>query len=59
MRSKKRMDMGFPVQKAGPDLAMLFLAMKLVIAPAAGIADCALYTTAKNFLSCLESNGSV
>ncbi|PTB35153.1 hypothetical protein M441DRAFT_32229 [Trichoderma asperellum CBS 433.97] len=33
--------------------------MKLVIAPAAGIADCALYTTAKNFLSRLESNGSV
>ncbi|KAK7229675.1 hypothetical protein V2G26_001845 [Clonostachys chloroleuca] len=61
MISKKRMDMGFPVQNAGPDLAMLFLGMKLVTAPAPAhhVADCAMYTTAKDFLARLERNGAV
>ncbi|KAH6885008.1 hypothetical protein B0T10DRAFT_493116 [Thelonectria olida] len=59
MVSKKRMDMGLPVQNAGPDLAMLFLGMKLVTAPGTDATDCALYTTAKSFLAHLESNGAV
>ncbi|KAI7762477.1 hypothetical protein LZL87_008823 [Fusarium oxysporum] len=59
MISKKRMDMGLPVQNAGPDLAMLFLGMKLVTTPAVDITDSALYETAKSFLASLESNGVV
>jgi hypothetical protein len=57
MVSKKRMDMGLGVQNAGPDLAMLFLGMKLVTT---GDVDCvSLYTTAKNFVARLESNGAL
>lgn len=59
MVSKKRMDMGLSLQNAGPDLAMLFLGMKLVTTPATEVSDCTLYTTAKNFLARLESNGAV
>ncbi|KAK2689437.1 hypothetical protein QWA68_011882 [Fusarium oxysporum] len=59
MISKKRMDMGLPVQNAGPDLAMLFLGMKLVTTPAVDITDSALYDTAKSFLASLESNGVI
>ncbi|KAF5576004.1 fungal specific transcription factor [Fusarium pseudocircinatum] len=59
MISKKRMDMGLPVQNAGPDLAMLFLGMKLVTTPAIDITDSTLYDTAKSFLAILESNGVV
>ncbi|KAF5562480.1 hypothetical protein FPHYL_5674 [Fusarium phyllophilum] len=59
MISKKRMDMGLPVQNAGPDLAMLFLGMKLVTTPAIDITDSSLYDTAKSFLASLESNGVV
>ncbi|KAI1066806.1 hypothetical protein LB506_012030 [Fusarium annulatum] len=59
MISKKRMDMGLPVQNAGPDLAMLFLGMKLITTPAIDITDSTLYDTAKSFLSSLESNGVV
>ncbi|KAF5250248.1 hypothetical protein FANTH_4525 [Fusarium anthophilum] len=59
MISKKRMDMGLPVQNAGPDLAMLFLGMKLVTTPAIDITESALYDTAKSFVASLESNGVV
>jgi hypothetical protein len=58
--SKKRMDMGLPVRNAGPDLAMLFLGMKLIAVPATttDVAECALYTIAKDFLARLERNGT-
>ncbi|KAF5575666.1 fungal specific transcription factor factor [Fusarium subglutinans] len=59
MISKKRMDMGLPVQNAGPDLAILFLGMKLVTTPAIDITGSALYDTAKSFVASLESNGVV
>ncbi|KAF4344795.1 fungal specific transcription factor factor [Fusarium beomiforme] len=59
MVSKKRMDMGLPIQNAGPDLAMLFLGMKLITTQAKNNIDSALYDTAKSFLASLESNGIV
>ncbi|KAF5649350.1 fungal specific transcription factor factor [Fusarium sp. NRRL 52700] len=59
MISKKRMDMGLPVQNAGPDLAMLFLGMKLATTPSVDITDSTLYDTAKSFLASLERNGVV
>ncbi|KAF5681842.1 hypothetical protein FDENT_7909 [Fusarium denticulatum] len=59
MISKKRMDMGLPVQNAGTDLEMLFLGMKLVTTPAIDINHSALYDTAKSFLANLESNGVI
>ena len=62
--SKKRMNIGLPMWDAGPDLAMLFLAMKLVTAlPGAGEgfrpAESPLYTAAKRFLALLEASGAV
>ncbi|SPO03699.1 uncharacterized protein DNG_06382 [Cephalotrichum gorgonifer] len=60
MVSKKRMDLGLPMQNAGPDLAMLFLGMKLVTTPTTDdVADGVLYTTAKDFIARLESNGAI
>ncbi len=47
---------------AGPDLAMLFLAMKLVTTPmnqGVTAADCSLYSASKRFLALLESGGAV
>ena len=57
--SKKRMDLGMSLHNAGPDLAMLFLAMKLVTAQADEIADGTLYSMAKRFLHILESSGAL
>ena len=57
--SKKRMDLGIPVQNGGPDIAMLFLAMKLITAQADEFADGTLYSIAKGFLSGLEGSGVV
>ncbi|KAK3945368.1 hypothetical protein QBC46DRAFT_372049 [Diplogelasinospora grovesii] len=60
--SRKRMSLGIPLWDGGPDLAMLFMAMKLVTTqPVEGIAsaDCPLYTASKRFLSLLESAGTV
>jgi hypothetical protein len=57
--SKKRMDLGIAVQNSGPDLAMLFLAMKLVITPADDVANSSLYSMSKNFLAALERQGVV
>lgn len=60
--SKKRMNMGHPLLEGGSDLAMLFLAMKLVSSqPVNGVAsaDSHLYVAAKRFLALLESAGTV
>ncbi|KAK1775630.1 hypothetical protein QBC45DRAFT_239881 [Copromyces sp. CBS 386.78] len=60
--SKKRMTLGHTLWEAGPDLAMLFLAMKLIVTlPREGIdaADNELYTAAKGLLALLESGGCV
>lgn len=51
--------MGLHVQNAGPDLAMLFLAMKLVTAPVELVLDLTLYREAKGFLARLESGGII
>ncbi|KAB5578635.1 hypothetical protein GE09DRAFT_1090501 [Coniochaeta sp. 2T2.1] len=60
--SKKRMNMGHPLFEGGSDLAMLFLAMKLVSSqPVNGVAsaDSHLYIASKRFLALLESSGTV
>ncbi|KAK3336626.1 hypothetical protein B0T19DRAFT_44974 [Cercophora scortea] len=60
--SRKRMTLGIALWEGGPDLAMLFLAMKLVSwSPVAGIstADSGIYVAAKRFLAQLESGGTV
>lgn len=59
--SKKRMHMGHALGQGGPDLAMLFLAMKLATTqPADGVAAAhhAIYRTAKRFMSSLEHGGA-
>ncbi|KAH8656779.1 hypothetical protein BGZ61DRAFT_510737 [Ilyonectria robusta] len=56
---KKRIDIGLPVQNTGPDLAMLFIGMKLVTTHANNITAAGLYLTAKNFLTRLESNSTI
>ncbi|KAI8265418.1 Transcription factor BOA15 [Colletotrichum sp. SAR11_239] len=61
--SKKRMNMGVALSQGGPDLAMLFLAMKLMTTrpepesnmPAARMP---LYRVAKRFMSLLENGGA-
>jgi hypothetical protein len=60
--SKKRMtrNMLNPLWEAGPDLALLFLCMKLTIArPQEGIesAHLPIYTAAKRFLALMEASG--
>jgi hypothetical protein len=58
--SKRRMDLGIPLRNAGPDLAMLFLAMKLVTSqPDEGATESPFYLASKNFLSVLEAKGEV
>jgi len=57
--SKKRMNLGIPVQNAGPDLAMLFPAVRLVITPADEVGDGSLYSLAKHFLAALERESIV
>jgi hypothetical protein len=59
MVSKKRLDMGLPLQNAGPDLAMLFLAMKLITEPVTPVPDLTLYREAKTFVALLESDGVI
>ncbi len=56
------MTIGLPLWDAGPDLAMLFLAMKLVTTmPNEGVrpADSPLYTASKRFIALLEASGAV
>lgn len=55
--SKKRMDLGIPTQNPGPDLAMLFLAMKFCISDLSETQESSLYTICKNFLFTLERGG--
>ncbi|KAJ9151976.1 Regulator of drug sensitivity 1 [Pleurostoma richardsiae] len=60
--SKKRMNLGIPLWDGGPDLAMLFLAMKLVTSPpldGVAPADSLLYTASKRFAALLESSGAI
>jgi hypothetical protein len=60
--SKKRMNLGHSLWEGGPDLAMLFVAMKLVASqPVSGIASTEnpLYNASKRFLSLLESGGTI
>lgn len=55
--SKKRMDLGIPAQNAGPDLAMLFLAMKLVTTSTSIGHNNSIYVLTKGFLADLERHG--
>ncbi len=60
--SKKRMNLGIPLWEGGPDLALLFLAMKLVTSlPEEGVAsaDSPVYTACKRGLALLESSGTM
>jgi hypothetical protein len=60
--SKKRMNMGEPLHEGGSDLAMLFLAMKLVSSqPVNGVASAEshLYIASKRFIALLESSGTI
>ncbi|KAL2882956.1 hypothetical protein SGCOL_001646 [Colletotrichum sp. CLE4] len=60
--SKKRMNMGVALSQGGPDLAMLFLAMKLIATRPtdvlAGSQHMAIYRAAKRFMSQLEQSGA-
>ncbi len=59
--SRKRMSLGLPLRDGGPDLAMLFLAMKLIASvPADGLAGAAdpVYAASKRFLALLECRGA-
>ena len=56
------MNLGIPLWDGGPDLAMLFLAMKLVTTPPVeglAAADHPLYATSKRFVALLESSGTM
>lgn len=54
------MDLGLSFQNSGPDLAMLFLAMKLATShPGQADGDTSLYTASKLFLATLEAAGVV
>lgn len=55
--SKKRIDLGIPFQAGGPDLAMLFLAMKLVTTRPESTEN--LYETTRAFLRTLEANNFI
>jgi hypothetical protein len=56
--SRKRMDLGLSVHNSGPDVAMLFLAMKLLITRSDVEPGCnSIYMTAKRFLASLEASG--
>ncbi|KAK0733585.1 hypothetical protein B0T26DRAFT_27774 [Lasiosphaeria miniovina] len=62
--SRKRMTLGFSLWEGGPDLAMLFLAIKLVISlpsentnPDNGARINPLYKASKRFLAMLEDSG--
>lgn len=57
--SKKRMDTGVAVHNAGPDLAMLFLAMRLITSAPDADATHSLYAMAKSFLAALDAAGFV
>jgi hypothetical protein len=55
--SRKRIDLGIPFQGGGPDLAMLFLAMKLVTTHPESTES--LYETTRAFLRTLEADNVI
>jgi hypothetical protein len=55
--SKKRIDLGISFQGGGPDLAMLFLAMKLVTTRPESTEN--LYETTRDFLRTLEASNVI
>ena len=55
--SKKRFNLGIAVHNGGSDLAMLFLAMRLIISPPEAEDIHLLYRLSKDFLGRLESAG--
>jgi hypothetical protein len=60
--SRKRITIGTALQAGGPDLALLFLAMKLVVSqPIQGVGNTErpIYVACKRFLSLLESAGTL
>jgi hypothetical protein len=57
--SKKRLNLGLAVYHGGPDIAMLFLAMRLMITPPGSDNANFLYQLAKSFLASLEAAGCV
>ncbi|KAK3397818.1 hypothetical protein B0T20DRAFT_232564 [Sordaria brevicollis] len=63
--SRKRMTLGHTLHESGPDLAMLFLAMKLVVTlpregmDRGGVLDSEVYGAAKRMLGLLEASGCV
>lgn len=57
--SKKRLNLGIAVYHGGPDIAMLFLAMRLIIIPPRSENANFLYKLAKGFLANLEAASCV
>lgn len=57
--SRKRIELGLAVSRGGPDIAMLFLAMKLLITPFKSTESRMLYQLSKSFLISLEGIGFV
>lgn len=55
--SKKRLNLGISVYHGGPDIAMLFLAMRLMISSPQGDQAEPLYRLCKSFLASLEAAG--
>jgi hypothetical protein len=56
--SKKRLELGISLQNSGPDLALLFLTMRLNISTSPD-ENISLYLTTKSFLATLEAGGVV
>lgn len=57
--SRKRVNLGIAVQRGGPDIAMLFLAMRLIISPPDSINAESLYSLTKSFSATLEGAGFI
>jgi hypothetical protein len=60
MISKKRISLGIPLRNGGSDLAMLFLAMKLVVSVSDAVPqEDRLYVVSKQFAASLELRGTI
>ena len=60
MISRKRISLGIPLRSGGSDVALLFLAMKLVVSvPASPNQQDRLYLVAKQFAALLEMRGTI
>lgn len=57
--SKKRIDLAIPMRSNGPELAVLFLTMKLLATLPDDVVNNPIYVAAKQFLNMLEANGCV